>query len=247
MKRNTKYGERNSMTNYYEILEVSEKASKEVIEKAYRVLAKKYHPDGKPQEEKAKAEQKMKQINEAYDILSNEEKRKNYDEQLQWEKQQEENKKKQEAQRKMQETYEQMLQEEIKINAYKEQYGQNTATREKNHLYYESSEDSKIASAKAIHSQMQRAYRQAYNDYWRSRGYKIKEKWTWKKTKDLLKVLAIILLIILFLWFFPPTHEAIISFYEGNFLVKAIVDVIVNIVKGLGTGIYEFILKIFGN
>ena len=46
------------MANYYEILEVSEKASKEVIEKAYRVLAKKYHPDGKPQEERRKLSRK---------------------------------------------------------------------------------------------------------------------------------------------------------------------------------------------
>ena len=40
------------MKNYYEILEVNENASKEVIDKAYKVLAKKYHPD--LQEEKNK-------------------------------------------------------------------------------------------------------------------------------------------------------------------------------------------------
>ena len=235
------------MANYYEILEVSEKASKEVIEKAYRVLAKKYHPDGKPQEEKTKAEQKMKQINEAYDILSNEEKRKQYDSQLQLQKQQEEERKSKEAQRKMQETYEQMLQEEREHSGNKEEYGQNRVTREKKNPSYTASENSRMASAKAIQSQMQRAYRQAYNDYWRSKGYRVKEKWTWKKTKDLLKVLGIILLVILFLWFFPPTHQMLVSFYEDNFIVKAMVDVIINIVKGIGTGIYEFILEIFGN
>ena len=232
------------MANYYEILEVSEKASKEVIEKAYRVLAKKYHPDGKPQEEKAKAEQRMKQINEAYDVLSNEEKRRKYDSDLQWQKQQEEDRKRQEEQRKMQETYEQMLQEERAINR---QNGEERNQEVAQNKSYATNENSRMASAKAIHSQMQRAYRQAYNDYWRSKGYKIKEKWTWKKTKDLLKALGIILLIILFLWFFPPTHQMLVSFYEDNFIVKAIVDVIVNIVKGIGTGIYEFILKIFGN
>ncbi len=232
------------MANYYEILEVSEKASKEVIEKAYRVLAKKYHPDGKPQEEKAKAEQRMKQINEAYDVLSNEEKRSKYDSDLQWQKQQEEDRKRQEEQRKMQETYEQMLQEERAIN---KQNGEERNQEVAQNKSYATNENSRMASAKAIHSQMQRAYRQAYNDYWRSKGYKIKEKWTWKKTKDLLKALGIILLIILFLWFFPPTHQMLVSFYEDNFIVKAIVDVIVNIVKGIGTGIYEFILKIFGN
>lgn len=46
------------MKNYYEILEVNENASKEVIDKAYKVLAKKYHPD--LQEEKIKKLQKRK-------------------------------------------------------------------------------------------------------------------------------------------------------------------------------------------
>ena len=42
----------------YEILEVSENASSEIIEKAYKVLAKKYHPDLQPPEEKSNAENK---------------------------------------------------------------------------------------------------------------------------------------------------------------------------------------------
>ena len=54
----------------YDILEVSEKASKEVIDKAYKVLAKKYHPDLQAEENKSKAEAKMKEINEAYNVLS---------------------------------------------------------------------------------------------------------------------------------------------------------------------------------
>lgn len=57
------------MINYYEILEVSEKASKEVIEKAYKALAKKYHPDLNHDNPKD-AETKMKQLNEALMFLA---------------------------------------------------------------------------------------------------------------------------------------------------------------------------------
>ena len=70
------------MINYYEVLEVSEKASEEVIEKAYKVLAKKYHPDLQPKENKKIAEEKMKVINEAYEVLSNITKRETFDKKL---------------------------------------------------------------------------------------------------------------------------------------------------------------------
>lgn len=65
--------------NYYEILEVNKNASPEIIEKAYKTLVKKYHPDLQQDENKNKYEEKIKKINEAYDILSDPEKRKNYD------------------------------------------------------------------------------------------------------------------------------------------------------------------------
>lgn len=67
------------MKNYYDELEVSKKASKEVIEKVYKVLAKKYHPDTTKELDKQAAEDKFKAISEAYEILSDEEKRKKYD------------------------------------------------------------------------------------------------------------------------------------------------------------------------
>lgn len=67
------------MKNYYDELEVSKTASKEVIEKVYKVLAKKYHPDITKEENKVQAEEKFKAISEAYEILSDEEKRKKYD------------------------------------------------------------------------------------------------------------------------------------------------------------------------
>ncbi|MBR8534835.1 molecular chaperone DnaJ [Carboxylicivirga sediminis] len=66
-----------SKRDYYEVLEVSKGASKEEIKKAYRKKAIKYHPD-KNQGDKA-AEEKFKEAAEAYEVLSNEEKRQRYD------------------------------------------------------------------------------------------------------------------------------------------------------------------------
>ena len=63
--------------DYYEVLGVSKTASEEEIKKAYRVLAKKYHPDMNPGD--AEAEKKFKEASEAYAVLSDAEKRKQYD------------------------------------------------------------------------------------------------------------------------------------------------------------------------
>ncbi len=62
--------------DYYKILGVDRKASAEDIKKAYRTLARKYHPDTSKE---ADAEERFKAISEAYDVLSDEDKRRQYD------------------------------------------------------------------------------------------------------------------------------------------------------------------------
>jgi curved DNA-binding protein len=63
--------------DYYKILGVEKTASKEDIKKQYRKLARKFHPDVNPNNKEA--EEKFKDISEAYDVLSDDEKRKKYD------------------------------------------------------------------------------------------------------------------------------------------------------------------------
>lgn len=63
--------------DYYKVLGIDKKASQDDIKKAYRKLAVKYHPDKNPNNKTA--EDKFKEINEAYEVLSNEENRKKYD------------------------------------------------------------------------------------------------------------------------------------------------------------------------
>jgi DnaJ-class molecular chaperone len=68
------------MKTYYEVLKLQQNASLEDIKKAYRKLAKKYHPDINPGNKEA--EERFKEINEAYNTLGNESLKKAYDDRL---------------------------------------------------------------------------------------------------------------------------------------------------------------------
>ena len=63
--------------DYYEVLGVPKTASKSELKKAFYKLAKKYHPDANPDDKEAEA--KFKEANEAYQVLSDDDKRAQYD------------------------------------------------------------------------------------------------------------------------------------------------------------------------
>lgn len=228
----------------YEILEVSENASSEIIEKAYKVLAKKYHPDLQDIGEKQKAEEKMKKINEAYEILGNAEKKIKYDEEL---------KQKREAERYCQEQNFQNTRREEKTEYYSENYSSNISkdntekyNYEKERLKYEERlRREENIRRKEMQENLNREYENAYYNYLRSLGYRIRHKWTKENIFDFFIVLVIMAIIITALWFIPTTHDWIVKFYEQNPILKIIVDIIVGIVKGLVMGIWNFITGLF--
>lgn len=222
------------MNTLYEILEVSENASKEVIEKAYKVLAKRYHPDLQTPENKRMAEQKMKNLNEAYDTLSDDLKRKIYDDKL---------KSQREAEKRanVNEQYHSGIQQEYTNNQQQQQNSNTSYDRQKmspEELRYRQMQRKRYEEQlrhqqEQMQRQMEQQYENAYYNYLRSLGYRIKEGWTWEKTKKLILTLLIMLGILLILWIFPPTHTLMLHIYETNGIIKIIVDIIFGIVEAL--------------
>lgn len=230
------------MNTLYEVLEVSENASAEVIEKAYKVLVKKYHPDLQSPENRPASEKKMKEINEAYDILGDEAKRRQYDEKLSAQREIEKQQQNQQSQRR---------QEQPPQYQNMQSNGVNQNTRRPDQVAYRRYEDMQRRryeeelrrQQEKMQENMQQEYQNAYYNYLRSLGYKIKETWTWQRTKDLLITLLIIAVICTILWFLPPTHKMLVDIYESNPIIKIIVNIIVNIV----TVLFKTIVALFQN
>ena len=228
---------------FYEVLQVSENASEEIIEKAYKVLAKKYHPDLQQEADKKSAEAMMKKINEAYDVLGNKEKRAEYDKELQ-------------AKREQEKSEKNVYNVETNYNNVKQNNNNNYNNMyeninrdydyEKERLNYERKlQEEELRQRRQMQENLNKEYENAYYNYLRSLGYKIKHKWTKKNFIDLIIVIAIMIGIFIILWFIPPTHDWMVNFYEENIILKKIVDIIVIVITGIFTGIWTFITGLF--
>ena len=196
-----KKGFDNMEKNYYEILEIDKKASSEIIKKAYSTLAKKYHPDLQPEDLKHVYEEKLKLINEAYETLSDNEKRKNYDIKL-----------------KNLENENNLKNKEIIDNLLNEN---NILKTKLNNLNYINKLNN---SNNNNNSEMEKARQQAYHDAYiqdlKNRGYKIKYKKTPKEYFKNLISLIITILIFIFIWQLPFVRN-LFAHNEGlNFIAK---------------------------
>ena len=221
--------------NYYEILEVNKNASPEIIDKAYKTLAKKYHPDLQSEENKKQGEEIFKQINEAYEVLSNEEKRKQYDMTL-------------EENNSLNEQIEELYHEnvDLKQQIYNMRKNSNNTTNEAHYYKKEVSQNNssninqneeyerkkrEAEYYKNLNNTMQQAYHDAYVQDLKNRGYKIKYKKTWKERIRDLIAFAITILIFALILQIPAVQQFFVSIYEENPFIKMIVDAMMNVFK----------------
>lgn len=197
--------------NYYEILQIDKNASQEVIEKVYKTLAKKYHPDLQAEADKPKAEAILKEINEAYDVLSNPVKRANYDQTLE--------------------------NSEISEESFNEINNENAALKNQLHHIQEelrnSNQTSKSNSSNAYNSytkmknlqnddavkkyydELERARQKAYHDAYiqdlKNRGYKIRYKKSFKDYVKNIIALALTILVFVILWQIPAFRNLLFN------------------------------------
>ena len=212
--------------NYYDILEINKNASPEIIEKAYKTLVKKYHPDLQDNNLKAEYEEKIKLINEAFEVLSNSEKRKNYDLNL---KQTEFSV----------EDYNNLINENLKLKN-EINYLKNNLINYKNNINNNINENLNYNNInKNINNNYSENIRQKYNEvinkaYYdayiqdlKNRGYKIKYKKTPKEIFKNFIALLITALIIFLILQIPFVKQFFINLYEGNTLIQSICNVFI--------------------
>ena len=207
--------------NYYDWLEISRNASPEVVEKAYKTLVKKYHPDLQEGENKQQAEEMIKKINEAYSVLSDETKRKQYDETI-----------KEDTISK--EDYDRLQQE---LNNMRKQSTTNDNHNTNHVTNMQPTENEKPEQNIEYQQQLENARKKAYYDAYiqdlKRRGYKIRYKKTFKDYLKIFIVIVVVIVLCILLWVIPFTREKLIDFYNSNEIIKWMIDMVINIFKSI--------------
>ena len=202
--------------NYYEILEVDKNASDEIIEKAYKTLAKRYHPDLQNGMLKKEYEEKMKIINEAYSVLSDGTQKATYDEQLK-------------NFTVAIEEYQNIVQENMILRQEIQRLQNSTQNQYVNNMNFQSAQkqyDEQINRVvnEAVNKARNQAYQDAYVQDMRNRGYSFKRIYTIKDYIKLAGIIAGLILILVIIAQIPPVKRFLVDLYENNIIIKALVD-----------------------
>lgn len=214
--------------NYYEILQVDKNASQEIIEKAYKILAKKYHPDLKDDVEKKYAEEALKTINEAYETLSNPQKRLEYDKSIKYFNVTEQdidflynqNKLLKEKLNKLMTEYNNMISNENTSDYY------NTSDRYQNNLYNNINQNHYYTSNSNKNIDFDNNEDQYNNndDNLFFKNFRLRNlKFLSSKVKFVFSI-TLVIIIIYILWHLPFVKNFFDYLYNNNFVIKYFVD-----------------------
>lgn len=207
--------------NYYDILQVNKNASPEIIEKAYKVLAKKYHPDLQTEENKKQAEEILKEINEAYEVLSDPQKKKEYDLFFAEQKQT---------------VLENKGTNSSDKNSFYSQTDDFSETdlafrQQQDLLYHQRLQQEKIKQEQLQHEQelhyqqqlqqaRQKAYYDAYIQDLKNRGYKIRYQKSFKDYVRIFVTIIVVFLVLFLLWKLPFVKNYLITYFKNfNFVI----------------------------
>ena len=210
--------------NYYEILQINKNASPEIIEKAYKTLAKKYHPDLQDEAHKKESEEKFKIINEAYQTLSNPQLKASYDQNMM------DNNISQEQYEEMYKQN-QILKNELN-NLHRQQNNQNANPNNNMYNNTNSTQDTPEKRYKRdleYEKQLERARQQAYHDAYiqdlKNRGYKIRYKKTFKEYLKNLFALCIAILFLIFILNLPFVKSFFYDLAQNNPLLYSLYSI----------------------
>ena len=209
------------MKNFYEILEVNENASQEVIERIYKLLAKKYHPDLNPDNPK-EAEEKFKEISEAYETLSNSDKRKEYDDKLKLQRMRSTINNSVSHEANTAKTSNVKPQTVVKNENYRQDIPHNETSTSSNAEYQEALYKQQLEYIKNMQAekeyQMKKAYNDAYINAMKSMGFEVVYKVPFReRLKTIFNIILTVLLLCLILyicWNIPYTKSYMIDFIK---------------------------------
>lgn len=235
--------------NYYQILEVDRDASPEVVEKAYKTLVKKYHPDLQQDGDKNNSEELLKKINEAYEVLSDKDKRSIYDKKLadyeQALKNEHDEMIKQKVQNQERQVYSKPQNTNMNnVNANinninpinNTNYDNINNTKNNENTTYDDKYDKKLKNKiyreqKKILKSQRLAYENAYIHNLRNMGYNVKYKRTFSSYVKGFIFIVVLILILFILWHIPFIHNYVIDLYNNNIIVHTFGDIIIGILS----------------
>lgn len=214
---------------YYDILEVSRYATDEVINRAHKVLVKRYHPDvQKDSESRKKAAEEMVKVNEAYEVLSDKNKKAKYDKKLELEEQ----RKNMQNSSNRYSTYNTNNRSSKKNNSNINRNAGQNVNKSMVNIQNNQAEEEIERQRRLIEMQgdaIRENMRQQYYNQLRSMGYTIKEPFSWKKAKRIV-ILIIALIVINFLIFNIPFLANLMSDLEFS---NPILAIFIRILRGI--------------